>query len=72
MTFIPHPTSPIAVGDTVELLDKCSNFSGTFTEGHKFKVDSINEHKGMVVFNLIDVDNRRLNDVKRKYLKTYE
>lgn len=69
MTFIPHPISSIAVGDTVELLDKCSNFEGTFTEGHKFKVDSIMEHKGMIVFNLVDCENRHLNDVRRKYIK---
>ena len=68
MTFIPNKQC-IQIGDQVAINQELSTLSGTFTEGHKFTVRSIETMGGMTVYNLKDSDGRSLNDVPGMYLK---
>lgn len=64
--FIPRDS--INVGSKVILSRNAETSMGTFTKGHEFIVNSIDTLKGMVVYNLVDKDGFKLNDVTSVFL----
>ena len=71
MAFIPN-NSAIRVGDKVTINRPVCTCAGTFTRHHKFTVDTIGQMGSMDVYNLVDEDGNKLNDVPGNFLEKGE